>query len=52
MEIKYLETKNKLFINKDYHDIKEADKDILNWDYENLDNNDVNIHNYFQQINT
>lgn len=42
-EIKYIETENKLFINKDYYDVKETDKDILNWDKEdeqkNIDNN-------------
>ena len=33
-EIKYIETENKLFINKDYYDAKEEDNDILNWDKE------------------
>ena len=32
--------------------MKEADKDILNWNHENLDNNDINIDNFFQQVNT
>ena len=33
-EIKYIETENKLFISKDYYDVKEEDNDILNWDKE------------------
>ena len=32
--------------------MKEADKDILNWKHENLDNNDINIDNFYQQVNT
>ena len=32
--------------------MKEPDKDILNWKHENLDNNDINIDNFFQQVNT
>ena len=50
-EIKYLETENKLFITKDYYDVKETDdKDILNWDNE-IENNE-NENNIFEQMNT
>jgi essential nuclear protein 1 len=53
-EIKYIETENKLFINKDYYDVKETDKDILNWDKEdeqkNINNNISN--DIFNQMNT
>ena len=50
-EIKYLETENKLFITKDYYDVKETDKDILNWDEEDTQNDD-NTNNFFDQMNT
>ena len=50
-EIKYLETENKLFITKDYYDVKETDKDILNWDEEDTQNDD-NTNNFFEQMNT
>ena len=50
-EIKYLETENKLFITKDYYDVKETDKDILNWDEEDTHNDD-NTNNFFEQMNT
>ena len=50
-EIKYLETENKLFITKDYYDVKETDKDILNWDEEDIQNDD-NTNNFFEQMNT
>ena len=50
-EIKYLETENKLFITKDYYDVKETDKDILNWDEEDTQNAD-NTNNFFEQMNT
>ena len=51
-EIKYLETENKLFITKDYYDVKETDKDILNWDDEDNTKNDENTtDNLFEQMN-
>ena len=53
-EIKYIETENKLFINKDYYDVKETDKDILNWDKEDeqkFGNNDVS-NDLFDKMNT
>lgn len=50
-EIKYIETENKLFITKDYYDVKETDKDILNWDNDNINNNEEE-NNYFEQMNT
>ena len=52
-EIKYLETENKLFITKDYYDVKETDKDILNWDDEDdTKNNENETNNIFEQMNT
>ena len=52
-EIKYLETENKLFINKDYYDVKETDKDILNWEKEDLKNENDNIANdIFDKMNS
>ena len=52
-EIKYLETENKLFITKDYYDVKETDKDILNWDDEDdTKNNENETNNLFEQMNT
>ena len=52
-EIKYLETENKLFITKDYYDVKETDKDILNWDDEDeTKNNENTTDNLFEQMNT
>ena len=52
-EIKYLETENKLFITKDYYDVKETDKDILNWDNEDNQNNiETKAENFFDQMNT
>lgn len=33
-EIKYIENENNLFINKDFYEVKETDKDILNWESE------------------
>ena len=52
-EIKYLETENKLFINKDYYDVKETDKDILNWDKEDQKNENNNIANdIFDKMNS
>ena len=52
-EIKYLETENKLFITKDYYDVKETDKDILNWDDEDDNTNNENkTENLFEQMNT
>ena len=52
-EIKYLETENKLFINKDYYEVKETDNDILNWDKEDEKNfgNDKS-NDIFSQMNT
>ena len=52
-EIKYLETENKLFINKDYYEVKETDNDILNWDKEDEKNfgNDKS-NDIFAQMNT
>jgi hypothetical protein len=51
-EIKYLETENKLFITKDYYDVKETDKDILNWDDDNNNiNEDNKADNFFEQMN-
>ena len=49
-EIKYLETENKLFITKDYYDVKETDKDILNWDDEDNQNIDNKANDFFEQI--
>ena len=52
-EIKYLETENKLFITKDYYDVKETDKDILNWDDEDdTKNNENETNNLLEQMNT
>ena len=34
-----MEKENSLFITKDYYDVKENDKDILNWDIEESKNN-------------
>ena len=51
-EIKYLETENKLFITKDYYDVKETDKDILNWDDEDNQNIDNKANDFFEQMNT
>ena len=53
-EIKYIETENKLFINKDYYDVKETDKDILNWDKEDEQKNINNklSNDIFNQMNT
>ena len=51
-EIKYLETENKLFISNDYYDVKETDKDILNWDDNDNQNNDDQKNNIFEQMNT
>ena len=51
-EIKYLETENKLFISNDYYDVKETDKDILNWDDNDNQNNDDQKNNFFEQMNT
>ena len=51
-EIKYLETENKLFISNDYYDVKETDKDILNWDDNDNQNNDDQKNNLFEQMNT
>ena len=53
-EIKYIETENKLFINKDYYDVKETDKDILNWDKEDEQKlgNDKISNDIFDKMNT
>ena len=51
-EIKYLETENKLFINKDYYDVKETDKDILNWEDNENQNNENQTNNFFEQMNS
>ena len=51
-EIKYLETENKLFINKDYYDVKETDKDILNWEDNENQNNENQANNFFEQMNS
>ena len=53
-EIKYMETENKLFINKDYYDVKETDKDILNWDKEDeqKQNNDNISNDIFGKMNS
>ena len=51
-EIKYLETENKLFISKDYYDVKETDKDILNWDDNENQNNENQTNNFFEQMNS
>ena len=53
-EIKYIETENKLFINKDYYEVKETDKDILNWDKEDEQNNKNNnlYDDIFNKMNT
>ena len=53
-EIKYLETENKLFINKDYYEVKETDNDILNWDKEDekRSQNDNISNDIFDKMNT
>ena len=53
-EIKYIENENKLFINKDYYDVKETDKDILNWDKEDEQKlgNDKISNDIFDKMNT
>lgn len=53
-EIKYMETENKLFINKDYYEVKETDKDILNWDKEDeqKQNNDNISNDIFDKMNS
>ena len=50
-EIKYMEKENNLFITKDYYDVKETDKDILNWDLEESKNN-PNTEEIFSKMNT
>jgi len=56
-EIKYIETENKLFINKDFYDVKETDNDILNWDKEDEqkfgnDNKSSDIFDKMNSVNT
>ena len=47
-EIKYIETENKLFIGKDFYDVENNEKDILNWD----DEEEINQEELFEQMNT
>ena len=53
-KIKYNETENKLFINKDYYEVKDTENDILIWDKEDetKDGNDNISNDIFGKMNS